>query len=399
VFRHLTNKAVTIGSVGNLVSIRIHLEIFDVVTSSAPLYWIVGKYDPYLRLFRNYLDTTYRGGVPKTNVNRSVVFYSALHQMNDVDKDLQLYGEDVGIKLVTSSYAGHPTYQDKIKFGRSLAVHGIYAVLKRGQKKDSVSSGYRSHLSRLLSSDPSGNEWYFGTDKEKLQTSLQYQEGGPLHGTRVGKQESGVDRKHMTLADVESWLDDNAASTKGTLEYNTIVLDDDDSDDSDGTPPTKRQKVEPSDVPGKAIPRTLEETFGSDVPDTDADVPSTSVAGTSAETSKRDVPGTNTDVPSTSVAGTSVGASKDDVLGAILGDDNIESFIESRAKVMKQELVAASVKVGPAMAAIWNCGSGDKRLATHLKRVHSSLLEQYDPSGVALAHLDSIINSPSLPLN
>ena len=176
------------------------------------------------------------------------------------------------------------------------------------------------------------------TDKEKLQTSLQYQEGGPLHGTRVGKQESGVDRKHMTLADVESWLDDNAASTKGTLEYNTIVLDDDDSDDSDGTPPTKRQKVEPSDVPGKAIPRTLEETFGSDVPDTDADVPSTSVAGTSAETSKgdvsgtdasvagtsaetsqSDVPGTDADVPSTSVAGTSAETSESDVPGTIAG--------------------------------------------------------------------------------
>ena len=47
-----------------------------------------------------------------------------------------------------------------------------------------------------------------------------------------------------------------------------------------------------------------------------------------------------------------------------------------------------SYEVGPAMAAIWSCGSGDKARATHLKNVHLLLLKQYDPTGIALAHFN-----------
>ena len=60
---------------------------------------------------------------------------------------------------------------------------------------------------------------------------------------------------------------------------------------------------------------------------------------------------------------------------------------------MQRDLVAVSAKVVPAMSAIWGCSPGNKRLAAELKEAHSSLLKEYDPSGVAMAHLDRIINS------
>ena len=80
-YRYLVNKAVQIGQVGDVVSILIRPEIHATIADNAILHWAIAHYDPYLRLFRNYLDTTYRGGVPKTTLNRAVVFYSTLAKM------------------------------------------------------------------------------------------------------------------------------------------------------------------------------------------------------------------------------------------------------------------------------------------------------------------------------
>ena len=244
---------------------------------------------------------------------------------------MRLYGEDEGIGLVTRSYSKVKSYAQKIATGQSLAVTGLHATLRRGEE-NTITSGDRTHVQRLSTSDSSGKEWYFGSDQDEVRSSLSSQDSTVASTLEPCSDDDNEDNPEeeqyeSSLAELESWLDLHAPGTKGSTDYNVIILD----HDSDTESPLKRQKIShrkqginqesavgnvvPVAATSSSLTPGTASSSESKVPAPGSDVPSTTATGTSAGTSDSDVPVPKSDVPSITIAttGTSVGTSDSDV--------------------------------------------------------------------------------------